>query len=156
MSLWPHISARPQLSDRRRGRAIRPSRAEPHLHSLDASTRQLDATLYGCDPGLPGQDARQWGSRSGYSLIKGSEERDRSGSSHHQSQRPGHRAFDVQPDSVGAPPLAYDDGDERGGQSSLPRYSGFVRQPVWTSCGRLCWTLHGGSEVVSGDATLPP
>ncbi len=34
MSLWPHISARPQLSDGRRGRAIRPSCAEPHLHSF--------------------------------------------------------------------------------------------------------------------------
>ncbi len=31
MSLWLHISARPQLSDGRRGQAIRPSRAEPHL-----------------------------------------------------------------------------------------------------------------------------
>ncbi len=39
MSLWPHISAHPQLSDGRRGRAIRPSCAEPHLHSLDAPTR---------------------------------------------------------------------------------------------------------------------
>ncbi len=36
MSLWPHISARPQLSDERRGRAIHPSLVEPHLHSLDA------------------------------------------------------------------------------------------------------------------------
>ncbi len=45
MSLWPHIYARPQLSDGRRGRAIRPSRAEPHLHSLDAPTRQLDKRL---------------------------------------------------------------------------------------------------------------
>ncbi len=35
MSLWPHISAHPQLSDRRQRRAIRPSHAEPHLHSLD-------------------------------------------------------------------------------------------------------------------------
>ncbi len=32
--------------------------------------------------------------------------------------------------------------------------SGFVRQPVWTSCGGLCWTLHGGLEVILGDATL--
>ncbi len=65
-------------------------------------------------------------------------------------------AFDVQPDSFRAPPLAHDNGDERGGQSSLPWRSGFVRQPVWTSCGGLCGTLHGGSEVVSSDATLPP
>ncbi len=41
MSLWPHISARPQLLDGRRGRAIRPSCAEPHLHSLDVPTRRL-------------------------------------------------------------------------------------------------------------------
>ncbi len=45
MSLWPHISARPQLSDERRGRAIRLSHAEPHLHSLDAPTRWLDKRL---------------------------------------------------------------------------------------------------------------
>ncbi len=36
MSPWPHISARPQLSDGRRGRATHPSCAEPHVHSLDA------------------------------------------------------------------------------------------------------------------------
>ncbi len=45
-------------------------------------------------------------------------------------------------------------GDERGGWSSLPRRSDFVSQPVWTSCRGLCWTLHGGLEVVSSDATL--
>ncbi len=59
-------------------------------------------------------------------------------STHHQSHHQSHRAFDVQPDSVGAPPLAHDDRDERGIQSPLPRHSGFVRQPVWTSCGGLC------------------
>ncbi len=42
MSLWPHISARPQLSDGRRGRAIRP---EPHLHSLEAPTWRLNKRL---------------------------------------------------------------------------------------------------------------
>ncbi len=47
ISLWPHTSARPQLSDGRRGWAIRASRAEPHLHSLDApySTRQAASAL---------------------------------------------------------------------------------------------------------------
>ncbi len=35
------ICARPQLSNGRRGRAIRPSHAEPHLHSLDAPTQRL-------------------------------------------------------------------------------------------------------------------
>ncbi len=34
-----------QLSDGRRGRAIHPSRAEPHLHSLDVPTRRLDKRL---------------------------------------------------------------------------------------------------------------
>ncbi len=123
---------------------------------LGGWTSGFSASLDGCAPGLPGQDARQWGSRSGFSLSQGPEERDRPGSTHHQSHRPSHRAFDVQPDSVGAPPLAHDDKDERGRQSSLPRRSGLVRQPVWTSCGGLCWTLHRESEVVSGDATLPP
>ncbi len=102
------------------------------------------------------QDARHWGSRSGFSLSQGPEELDRPGSKCHQSHRPSHRAFNVQPYSVGAPPLAHDDRDERGGQSSFPRRSDLLRQPVWTSCGGLCWTLHRGSEVVSGDATLPP
>ncbi len=44
-NLWPHISARPQLSDGRRGRAIGPSLAEPHLHSLDVPSRRLDEQL---------------------------------------------------------------------------------------------------------------
>ncbi len=41
MSLWPHISARPQLSD---GKG-HPSCAEQHLHSLDVPTRRLDKRL---------------------------------------------------------------------------------------------------------------
>ncbi len=45
MNLWLHISARPQLSDGRRRRAIRPSCAEPHLPSLDAPTRWWDKRL---------------------------------------------------------------------------------------------------------------
>ncbi len=48
VSLWPHISARPQLSDGRRGRATHPSRAGPHLHSLDTPTRRLDKRLQRC------------------------------------------------------------------------------------------------------------
>ncbi len=51
MSLWPHISASPQLLDGRRGRATHPSRAEPHLHSLDAPTRLLLSSLNA--PALP-------------------------------------------------------------------------------------------------------
>ncbi len=50
-----------------------------------------------------------------------------------KSHRPSHKVFDVQPNSFRVPPLAHDDGDERGGQSSFFRHSGFVRQPVWTS-----------------------
>ncbi len=121
MNLWPHISARPHLSDGRRGIAIRPSRPEPHLHSLDEPTWRLDKRLQRCTlwlcsrSSLPGQDTRQWGSRSGSSFSQG---RDRPGSTHHQSHRPG---------SIRAPALAHDDGDERGWQSSLPRRSGFVR-----------------------------
>ncbi len=55
----------------------------------------------------------------------------RPGSTRLESHRPGHRAFDVQHHSFGAPHLAHDDGDQRGGQSSLPRRSGLVKQPVW-------------------------
>ncbi len=45
ISLWPHISAHTQLLDGRRGRAIRPSHAKQHLHSLDAPTQGLDKRL---------------------------------------------------------------------------------------------------------------
>ncbi len=86
---------------------------------LGSWTSGISAALYGCAPGLPGQDARQWGSRSGCSFTQRPEERDRPGSTCHQSHRPSHRASDVQPDSIRAPPLAHDDGDERGGQSSF-------------------------------------
>ncbi len=48
MSPWPHISARPWLSDGRRGRHTHPSHAELHLHSLDAPTQQLDRLLQCC------------------------------------------------------------------------------------------------------------
>ncbi len=123
---------------------------------LGGWTSGFGATLYGCAPGLPRQDAHHWGSRSRCSFTQGPEERDTPGSTRHQSHCPSHWAFDVQPDGFRAPPLAHDDGDERGGQSSLPRCSGFVRQPVWPSCGGLCEMLHRGSEVVSSDATLPP
>ncbi len=92
--------------------------AQSHIRTrwtrLFGGGQAASATLYGCAPGLPGQDARQWGRRSGCSLAEGPEKRDRPGSTCHQSHRPGHRAFDVQPDSNRAPPLAHDDGDERG------------------------------------------
>ncbi len=79
---------------------------------------------------------------------------DRPGPACHQSHRPSNWAFVVQPGSIRVPPLAHDGGDVRGGQSSLPRRSGFVRQPVGTSCGGLCGMLPGGSEVISSDATV--
>ncbi len=50
----------------------------------------FSASLNGCAPGLQGQDARQWGSWSGFSLSQGPEERDRPGSMHH---RPNHRSM---------------------------------------------------------------
>ncbi len=46
MSPWPHISAR--LLDGRRGQHIHPSRAKPHLHSLDVPTQRLDRRLQRC------------------------------------------------------------------------------------------------------------
>ncbi len=58
MSLWPHISARPQLLDGRRGRAIRPSCAEPHLHSLDVPTRRLGKRLQRCTLWLCSRSSR--------------------------------------------------------------------------------------------------
>ncbi len=48
MSPWPRISAHPRLSDGRRGWAIRPSRAEPLLHLLDAPTLWLDRRFRRC------------------------------------------------------------------------------------------------------------
>ncbi len=119
---------------------------------LGSWTSGFGATHYGCAQGLPGQDARQWRGRFWCSFTQGPEERDNSVPTRHQSHRPGHRAVDVQPCSVGTWPLAHDDGDERGGQGSLPRCSGLVKQPVRSCCGGL----YGGSEVVSSDATLPP
>ncbi len=58
ISLWPHISARPQLSDGRRGRAIHPSRAEPNRHSLDTPTRRLDKRLQRWTPWLCSRSSR--------------------------------------------------------------------------------------------------
>ncbi len=100
---------------------------------LGGWTSVFSALLDGCAPGLPGQDARQWGSRSGFSLSQGPEERDRPGSTRHQSHRPSHRAFNVQPDSVGAPNLAHDDEDERGGQSSRPTPTQQTAKPMPTT-----------------------
>ncbi len=55
---------------------------------LGGWTSSFSASLDGCAPGLPVQDARQWGSRSGFSLSQGPEERDRPGSTRHQNHRP--------------------------------------------------------------------
>ncbi len=119
-----------------------------------AGQAAFSAAHYSCASGLPEQDARQWGSRSGCSFTQGPKEHDRPGPACHQSHRPSNWAFVVQPGSIRVPPLAYDGGDVRGGQISLPRRSSFVRQLVGTSCGGLCGMLPGGSEVISSDATL--
>ncbi len=51
-------------------------------HLLGGWTSGFSAAHYGCALGLPGQDARQWGSRSGCSFTQGPEECDRPGSTH--------------------------------------------------------------------------
>ncbi len=58
MSLCPCIPARQRLSDGRRGRATRPSRAEPRLHSLDAPTRRLDKRPLHCTLWLCSRSSR--------------------------------------------------------------------------------------------------
>ncbi len=50
------------------------------MRLLGGWTSGFIASLDGCAPGLAGQDDRQWGSRSGFSLSQGHEERDRPGS----------------------------------------------------------------------------
>ncbi len=120
MSLWPHISARPQLSDGRQGWAICPSHAEPHLHSLDAPTRQLDKRLQRCTLWLCSRSSRPRCSP----VRKPVWMHLHTGSTRHHSHRPV---------SIRVSPLVHDDGDDR--QSFLPRCSVFVRQPIWTSCG---------------------
>ncbi len=86
ISLWPHISARPQLSDGRRGRAIRPSREEPHLHSLDVPARRLDKRLQHFTRWLCSRSSRPRCSPMSRPVSQGPEERDRPGSTHYQSQ----------------------------------------------------------------------
>ncbi len=92
MSPWPHTSARPRLSDGRRGRHIHPSRAEPYLHSLDVLTQRLDRRLQRCTRWLcfrsSSQDARQRRCWSGFCLAQGPEKCNRPGSAHHQSHSP--------------------------------------------------------------------
>ncbi len=73
MSPWPHISARPWLSDGRRGRHIHPSHAELHLD--------------GCASGFSSQDARQWGCRSGFCLTQGPEKCNGPGSAYRHSPK---------------------------------------------------------------------
>ncbi len=58
MSLLPHISARPQLSDGRRWRTILPSLAGPHLHLLDTPTRRLGKWLQRCTLWLSSRSTR--------------------------------------------------------------------------------------------------
>ncbi len=88
MSLWLHISARRQ--DGRRGWAIHPSRAEPHLHSLDAPTRQLDKRLQCFTRWLCSRSSRPRCSpmRKPVWIQPLSGKRNRPGSTRHQSHRP--------------------------------------------------------------------
>ncbi len=50
---------------------------------LGSWTSRFGAALYSCASGLPGQDSRQWGSRSGCSFTQGPEEHDRTGPARH-------------------------------------------------------------------------
>ncbi len=97
MSLWPHISARPRLLDR-----------------VSGWTGGFSAALDGCASGLSSQDAHQRVFRSGFCLAQGPEKRNRPGSACHQSHSTRDWTLYVQPHRIGAPPLAHDEGDERG------------------------------------------
>ncbi len=79
---------------------------------LSGWTGYFSAALDGCASGLSSQDAHQRGCRSGFCLTQAPENCNRPGSAHHQSHSDW--TLYVQPHCVGAPPLAHDDGDERG------------------------------------------
>ncbi len=55
---YKNLSPLDESMDRRRGQAIRPSRAEPLLHSLDAPTLQLDKRLRRCTLWLCSRSSR--------------------------------------------------------------------------------------------------
>ncbi len=115
MSLWPHISAHPQLSDRRQRRAIRPSHAEPHLHSLDKpSSLHSMAELQVFQAKMLANEEASLDSASLRDLMK----HDRPGSTRHQSHCPSHRAFDVKPRS----------GDQSAGKRSYRKHSSSPEQ----------------------------
>ncbi len=122
MNLWLHISARPQLSDGRRRRAIRPSCAEPHLPSLDAPTRWWDKRLQHFTQWLCSRSSRPrcspvrkpvwiqplsgtWGAWQTWLYAP---------------PKPPPKPLDAR---CPAPPLAHDDGDERGNFVRLSRRS---------------------------------
>ncbi len=81
---------------------------------LSGWTGYFSAALDGCASGLSSQDAHQRGCRSGFCLTQGPENCNRPGSARYQSHSPSDWTLYVQPHCVGAPPLAHDDGDERG------------------------------------------
>ncbi len=90
----------------------KPCRATSALAGRASPTRRLDKRLQRYTLWLCSRSSRPRCSpvRKHWMQLH-SEERDRPGSTHHQSHRSG---------SIRAPPLDHDDGDERGGQSSLP------------------------------------
>ncbi len=86
VSAWGAISQQAGRVFSRGARASRPSKLSIFTcwtHLLGGWTSGFGAALYGCASGLPGQEARQWGSRSGCSFTQGLEERDRPGPACH-------------------------------------------------------------------------
>ncbi len=67
----------------------------------------------------------------------------------------GDRQAHGQPSGAWAPPVVDAGGDQGWGQGSLPGLTSLPHWPVRTCCGRVRRTLHCGTEVVPGNATLP-
>ncbi len=135
MSPWKHISARPRLSDGKLSAITSIQAMQSYICTrwtrlLSGWTGCFSASLDGCASGLSSQDACQRGCRSGFCLTQGPEKCNRPGSACHQSHSPSDWTLYVQLHRVGAPPLAHDDGDERGGYNSLPRRSACLDQ-LW-------------------------
>ncbi len=82
---------------------------------LSGWTGCFSAALDGCASGLSSQDARQRGCRSGFCLTQEPEKYNGPDSACHKSYSPSNRTLYVHPHRIGVPPLAHDDGDERGG-----------------------------------------
>ncbi len=132
MSPWLRISARPRLMDGRRGRAIRPSCASALAGCAYSAAGQAASALHSTavlqvfqakmltieEAGLDAASLRDLRSATNLALR----------TTKATAQAIGHSLSSL------VVLECHDGGDVRGGQSSLPRRSGFVRQPVWTSC----------------------